>query len=77
MTLTPEERRCYADQQWDSRWRGYVLGPVLERLWEAYVALDMETDQLAELVRSLEQQRADLAEELAAVKGMTHEHAQE
>ena len=64
MTLTHEERRCYADPQW----RGAVPSPVLERLWEAYVALDTETDQLAELVRSLEQQRADLAEELTAVK---------
>jgi len=63
MTLTPEERRFYADPQWR-----VGPNPVLERMWGAYVALDTEADQLSELVHSLEQQRADLAEELAAVK---------
>ena len=56
MTLTHEERRCYADPQWR-----VGPSPVLERLWEAYVAVETEADQLAELARSLEQQRTDLS----------------
>ena len=46
-----------------------LLHPEQEaRLRETIEAMETEADQLASLVHSLEQQRADLAEEVAALK---------